>query len=208
MFEFHVLTLGQFSRNRFWNELDTQSYREPICTSTLVKGKVNVVVDPSLPPEEMAKVLFNRTGLRPEMVDMVFLTHAHGDHYVGIELFEKAHWYISGTDREDMKMSDNPRVLELAGKLEPCSPGVLEDMEFIPLPGHTKGTTGLLFDTIDGRTCVCGDAVMTRDFFTHRLGYYNSLDFDKASESIKKLAGLADIVVPGHGNYFLNKRLR
>jgi glyoxylase-like metal-dependent hydrolase (beta-lactamase superfamily II) len=206
MFEFHVLTLGQFSRNRYWGELETQSYREPVCTSTLVKGKLKIVVDPSLPPEDMARVLYNRSGLRPGAIDAVFITHAHGDHYVGIDLFEKARWYIGGIDLEAMKKSDNRRALELARRLEPCGPGAGEGLEFITLPGHTPGTTGMFFDTPDGRVCVCGDAVMTRDFFVHRQGYYNSMDFNQAAESMGKIAQLADLVVPGHDNYFLNRR--
>ena len=209
MFEFHVLTLGQFSRNRFWGELDTQAYRDALCTSTLVKaatGKMNILVDPSLPPDEMAKVLYNRAGMRPDQVDIVFITHAHGDHYVGIELFEKANWYISEIDLDSMKKSGNPRILGIAGKLEPCGSGLANGVEFAALPGHTKGAAGMLFDTADGRVCVCGDAVMTRDFFIHRLGYYNSVDFETAAASIEKIAGLADIVVPGHDNYFLTGR--
>jgi len=206
MFEFHVLTLGQFSRNRFWGELDSQSYRDALCTSTLIKGKVNILVDPALPPDEMTKVLYNRTGLSPDKIDMVFITHAHGDHYVGIELFEKAAWYISEIDLEVVKKSENKRVLELGGKLKVCGNGLVDGVEFPSFPGHTYGTTGILFDTNDGRVCACGDAVMSRDFFDNRLGYYNSLDFDKSTESINKMAALADIVVPGHGNYFLNKR--
>ena len=206
MFEFHVLTIGQFSRNRYWGELDSRAYRNAICTSTLVKGKPNIIVDPSLPPDEMAGVLYNHTGLRPEAVEAVFLTHSHGDHYVGIELFEKARWLISEIDLDTMKKSDNSRVLGIAKKLEICKPGQIEGVEFIPFPGHTLGMTGILFDSIDGRVCICGDAVMTRDFFNHRQGYYNSVDFEKSSESIKKMAEMADIVVPGHSNYFLNKR--
>ena len=112
----------------------------------------------------------------------------------------------SEIDLEAMKKSENPRILGITKKLKVCRPGLIEGVEFIPIPGHTIGTTGILFDTVDGRTCVCGDAVMTRDFFINRQGYYNSVDFAKSSESIEKMAGLADIVVPGHGNYFLNKR--
>ena len=210
MFEFHILTIGQFSRNRFWGELDTQSYRDAICTSTLVKGKYNIIVDPSLPHEEMAKVLYNRSGLKPDKIDFVFLTHMHGDHYVGIELFEKARWIMSGIDLELMKRSDNWRVLELSQKLEPCKTGetegcLIDGLEFVLFPGHTRGMTGMLFDSVDGRVCICGDAVMTRDFFNSRLGYYNSMDFEASTASINKMAGLADIVVPGHSNYFLNK---
>ena len=211
MFDFHVLTLGQFSRNRFWGELDSQSYRDALCTSTLVKGKYNILVDPSLPPDQMTATLFNRTGLSPDKIDIVFVTHMHGDHYVGIELFEKARWLICDIELEAMKKTDNQRVLELTKKLEPCKTDqtegcLMEGLEFILIPGHSKGTTGMLFDSVDGRVCICGDAVMTRDFFNSRLGYYNSVDFDASSASIEKMAKLADIVVPGHSNYFLNKR--
>jgi glyoxylase-like metal-dependent hydrolase (beta-lactamase superfamily II) len=50
---------------------------------------------------------------------------------------------------------------------------------------------------------IAGDAVMTRDFFAHRQGYLNSVDFPQASRTIEEIARIADIVVPGHDNYFL-----
>jgi glyoxylase-like metal-dependent hydrolase (beta-lactamase superfamily II) len=53
---------------------------------------------------------------------------------------------------------------------------------------------------------VVGDAVMTRDFFDEKRGYFNSVDMGLSAESMKKLAKTADIVVPGHGNYFLTGR--
>jgi glyoxylase-like metal-dependent hydrolase (beta-lactamase superfamily II) len=51
---------------------------------------------------------------------------------------------------------------------------------------------------------VAGDAVATRDFWRERRGYFNCADFDLSARSRDKIAGLADIVVPGHDNYFLN----
>ena len=53
---------------------------------------------------------------------------------------------------------------------------------------------------------VAGDSVMTRDFFKDRRGYYNSADFAASAHSIDLLMEKADIVVPGHGNYFLTHR--
>ena len=211
MFEFNVLTLGQFSRNKFWGELDSQSYREPVCTSTLVKGEGNrnLIVDPSLPPERMAKVLYDRSGLKPDNINFVFISHSHGDHFVGIEIFKKAAWLMGASELEIMEMSDNAHTRKFAQRFIPVheNEAVLPvGIEFLSLPGHTLGTMGILFDSRDGRVCVCGDAVMTRDFFDNNQGYYNSADFEKSASSIQKLSELCDIVVPGHDNYFLTGR--
>jgi glyoxylase-like metal-dependent hydrolase (beta-lactamase superfamily II) len=50
-----------------------------------------------------------------------------------------------------------------------------------------------------------GDAVATEDFWRNRLGYFNSVDFAMAGRSMDKIAGLAELIVPGHDNYFLAK---
>ena len=53
---------------------------------------------------------------------------------------------------------------------------------------------------------VAGDAVMTHDFFLARDVYFNTFDRAAAVQSIATIADQADIVVPGHDNYFLNRR--
>jgi glyoxylase-like metal-dependent hydrolase (beta-lactamase superfamily II) len=207
MFEYHVLTIGQFSRNVFWGESETQAYRDAICTSTLVRdGARAIVVDPSLPPDQMAKTLYNRSGLRPDAIGAVFITHAHGDHFVGIECFPDAKWYMSATELARLRVGENGRDRELARRILPAEPDFVRGVDLLALPGHTDGTTALLFDSADGRVAVCGDAVMTRDFFRARRGYFNSMDFESAKASIERLAAAADIIVPGHDNYFIGER--
>ncbi|MDR3139279.1 MAG: MBL fold metallo-hydrolase [Treponema sp.] len=206
MFEFHILTLGRFSRNRFWGELETQAYRDALCTTALIKGKQHILTDPSLPPGEMAKVLFDRSGLRPGAIGAVFITHHHGDHFVGLELFEKARWYMGALELAAMKESQDARTRELAGNIIPLEQGVLEGIEPFPLPGHTSGSMGLLFESPDGRVIVSGDAVMSRDFFRHEAAYFNAVDPEQSRRSIRKIAESADIVVPGHDNYFIVHR--
>jgi len=208
VFEFHILTIGHFSRNLFWGEDQTKAYRDAVCTSTLIRGEKNknIVVDPSRPAELMSEILFNRSGLRPDAVDCVFLTHAHGDHYVGIECFEKAAWYMGAAELEAMKNSGDPRDRELAKRIRPAEPGFAQGIEPILLPGHTSGTTGLIFDTREGRAVICGDAVMTRDYFNARAGHFNQTDKNKTAKSIELLAKSADIIVPGHDIYFLTGR--
>ena len=171
MYEFHILTIGHFSRNLFWGEDQTVAYRDAVCTSTFIKGdKINIVVDPSQPPELMAKTLFNRTGLRPDAINCVFVTHAHGDHYAGIECFEKADWFMGEMEREDMIRSGNPRELEIAERMFNARKGFMDGLETVLFPGHTLGITGLRFDTRDGKAVICGDAVMTRDYFNAKAG--------------------------------------
>ena len=51
---------------------------------------------------------------------------------------------------------------------------------------------------------VAGDAVATRGFRRERRGYFICSDFDLLAGSMDQVDGLADIVVPGHDNYFLN----
>ena len=81
-----------------------------------------------------------------------------------------------------------------------------EGIELIPTPGHTEKHYSLGVETDWGRLVVAGDAAMTIDFFKSEEGFYNSIDFDKASNSIRRIKERADLVVPGHGNYFLNRR--
>jgi glyoxylase-like metal-dependent hydrolase (beta-lactamase superfamily II) len=203
MVDIHVLTIGRFSRNRFWGELDTVAYRDAVCTSSLIRGKTNIVVDPSQAPDEMAQTLYNRSGLRPENIDFVFLTHSHGDHFVGLELFENATWVMSQTDLVPMKQSGQ-REQELATHIQGVDSGELTPgISFVSVPGHTLGTMALLTQSSDGKVAICGDAVMTRDFFRAGVGYYNCVDFEKSTASIAHLASLANIIVPGHDNYFL-----
>lgn len=59
------------------------------------------------------------------------------------------------------------------------------------------------FDWENHWVVIAADAAMTPDFWAERRGYFNSVDFDAAARSIETLAGMADLIVPGHDNYFL-----
>lgn len=206
MFSFHILTIGCFSRNKFWGEEDTKAYRDALCTSTLIKGsKNNIIVDPSQNGDEMERTLFNRSGLHPRDIDTVFFTHHHGDHLVGADVFNHAKWYMSETDLQIMRKGTIEEQ-KFAERTIPVFSDFVFGITEIPLPGHTLGNTGLFFNTSDGRVMICGDAVMTRDFFEAECGYYNSIDFELSTQTIQKIANLADVVIPGHDNYFLVKR--
>ena len=48
-----------------------------------------------------------------------------------------------------------------------------------------------------------GDALATPDFFRERRGYFNAIDFALSARTMDMLADIADILIPGHDNYFL-----
>ncbi len=203
-----VLAIGHLSRNRYWGESDGRAYREPLCTSTLIRTKEHtIVVDPGLPPEEMVRVLDRRAGVAPGWVDIVFLTHFHGDHRVGLAAFPDARWFMAPAEIEHWRhnLTADSTDRELLDRMRPVEPSLLPGIEVIETPGHTPGHASLLLESEGLRVAVAGDAVMTRDFFRSHDYYFNTLDPVAAVASIEMITRAADVVVPGHDNYFLNR---
>ncbi len=196
-----VITIGNLSRNRYWGESDAKGVRSAICTCTLIQGEgFRLLVDPSLSKaDEMTRELDRRTGLKPGDIDAVFITPEHGDHFVGLAHFPQARW-LSGSEVAAAlnKSKKLPKPVEsVAGRL-------YEAIDVIPTPGHTMSHCSLRFDCEGLSVAVTGDAVATRDFWRERRGYFNCVDFDLSARSIGQIAELADVVVPGHDNVFLN----
>jgi glyoxylase-like metal-dependent hydrolase (beta-lactamase superfamily II) len=195
----NVITIGNLSRNRYWGESDERRLRDAWCTCTLITGKgFRLLVDPSLKdPAAMAAELDRRTGLRPEAIDAVFVTHDHGDHHWGLQAFPSAKWYAAAPVAEFINKANT-----YSKPVEAATHRLLGAVDLIHTPGHTKEHRSLHFRCDDQSVVIAGDAVMTRDFFAHRQGYFNSADFEQASHTIEEIARIADIVVPGHDNYF------
>lgn len=195
-----VITIGNLSRNRYWGEGDDRGVRSAICTCTVVQGEgFRLLVDPSITQAElMATELDRRTGLEPGEIDTVFITHEHGDHWFGLAHFPKARWLAAPELAAALNKS-----AKLSGKVEPVSGRLLEAIDILHTPGHTPTHHSLRFDCEGLSVVIAGDAVATRDFWRNRQGYFNSVDFALAAKTMDRIAGLADIVVPGHDNYFL-----
>jgi glyoxylase-like metal-dependent hydrolase (beta-lactamase superfamily II) len=83
---------------------------------------------------------------------------------------------------------------------------ILDATDVLHTPGHTLDHHSLRFDCEGRSVLIAADAAMTRDFWLDRRGYFNSADMNLAGRTIEHLATLADVVVPGHDNYFLNDR--
>ena len=195
-----VVTIGNLSRNRYWGESDARGVRAAICTCTLITGEgFRILVDPSLANEaDMTRELDRRTGTKPRDITAVFVTHQHGDHLAGIAHFPNSKWLAAPAVAEMINKSAKlPRLVEGA------TDRLLDSIDVIPTPGHTNTHHSLHFDCDGLSIVIAGDSVATRDFFGERRGYFNAVDFELSARTMDKLAAMADIIVPGHDNYFL-----
>lgn len=195
-----VITLGNLSRNRYWGESDAKGVRAAICTCSVIAGEdFHLLVDPSLADgEQMARELDRRTGLKPADISAVFVTHEHGDHWAGLSHFPDARWFAGPIVAD---------ILNKTGKfkktIERAKEKLFDAVDVMPTPGHTAGHTSLRFDCEGKSIIAAGDAVATHDFFRDRRGYFNAVDFALSAKTMSRMAKAADIIVPGHDNYFL-----
>lgn len=204
MITFELLTLGNLTRNKFWGESDEKGLRPVLATSTLiVSDKHKIVVDPSC--ENIEEKLFNHSGLKANDIDIVYVTHKHKDHFTGIEVFKDAKWYMANEDLEFLKNNPIAGEEDNINRFLPVGDKLCEDIETVKLPGHTIGCTGLFFKTSEGRVLVSGDAIADKNYFKNDTPYFFCEDYKKNVETIKANKDIADIIVPGHGNYFLVK---
>lgn len=197
-----IITIGNLSRNRYWGERDDQAYRSAICTCTLVQGDhFRLLVDPSLKEaSQMETELFRRSGLHLADVDTIFITHAHGDHHYGLAHFPHARW-LAAAPVADLLNGLGTYVKPV----EAVNTKLLAEIDILHTPGHTYHHYSPRFDCDGASIVIAADAAVTRDFWQERRGYFNSEDFTAATQTIETLATLADIVVPGHDNYFYTR---
>lgn len=202
---FRIINIGTLSRNKFWGE--TSRMREDIsATCTLLElGGHRLLVDPSPRREELARLLYNRAGLRPEAIDMVYVTHWHGDHLFGLRLFEHATWMMAEAGLAEW-YERAPDYRHLHERFVPAEGALPEGVELFPAPGHTLSLAALKALTPWGDLIVAGDAVMNREYFAAEEGYHNSVDFDLAADTVRRIKAAAALVIPGHDNVILNTR--
>ena len=200
--QFTIVNIGCLSMNKYWGE--TERVRSGTATCTVLRaGETTMLVDPSPYPDRLEPMLFDRTGLRPAEIDMVFVTHYHGDHRYSLELFEGKPWLMASAalidwrERSPDDAAQFDRFVAAEGRLP-------EGIRLLHTPGHLPGHHSLVCTTRWGPLVVTGDAVMTRDFFAHEEGYHNSVDFAVASETIRRIKSLASLVIPGHDSLILN----
>jgi glyoxylase-like metal-dependent hydrolase (beta-lactamase superfamily II) len=216
---FDIISIGTLSRNILWNE--AEAVRTPHATTTLVRsGKRHILVDPGLPALALAARLYERTGLRPEQIDTVFLTNFRPAHRGGLSLFTRAKVYVHENEQQAFRERYEPMLQELAegdetrgalkrelSVLDSChaapdqlAPGV----DLFPLFGYTAGTCGLLLALPTMTVMIAGDAVATQEHFLAGQVLPEPFDLEAAKQSLQEVYDIADLIVPGHDNLFLS----
>ncbi len=218
---YDIISIGTLSRNRLWNE--SEPVRTAHATTTLVRtGDRNILVDPGLPAAALAARLFERTGLRPEQIDTVFLTNFRPSHRSGLALFARAKVLIHEVEQqatrqhlemlagqapeEDIDREYIRHELDLLETLAPAEDELSENLDLFPLFGYTPGTSGLLISLPASTVLIAGDAVPTLDHFLAGQVLPDSWDIKAAQESLREAYEIADLIVPSHDNVFQNPR--
>ena len=81
------------------------------------------------------------------------------------------------------------------------------EIEVVPLPGHTFGSVGYLFELAGQRVLACGDLLSApgklREYFWSQWRYMDFQGHVNHMESLVRVAGLGvDLILPGHGAPF------
>lgn len=218
---FDIISIGTLSRNRLWNE--QEAARTPHATTTLIRaGKRHILVDPGLPAAALGARLFERAGVRPEQIDTVFLTNFRPAHRAGLALFSKAKHLIHELEQQasrqhlELMISQSPeedidhklleQELTLLESLHPADDKLAPGVDLFPLFGYTPGTCGLLLSLTTVTVLIAGDAVPTQDHFLAGQVLPDTWDIKAAHEALSEAYEIADLIVPGHDNVFLNPR--
>ncbi|HLL87805.1 MAG TPA: MBL fold metallo-hydrolase [Tepidisphaeraceae bacterium] len=216
-----IISIGTLSRNRLWAESDAR--RTAHATTALIRTTDRaILIDPGLPPPALAARLFERTGLSPDRVDTVFLTNFRPAHRAGLSLFTKAKVLMHQLEIEfaradlDRLLEEAPeqdedaklmrQELKLLDAVQSPEDRLVDGVDLFPLFGYTPGTCGLLVASPTTTTLISGDAVPTYDHFLAGQVLPDAKDIAAAQESMREVYEIADLIVPGHDNLFLNPR--
>ena len=215
-----IISIGTLSRNRLWNET-AAAVRTPHATTTLLRsGKTTILVDPGLPAVVVGARLFERSGLKPEQITAVFLTNFRPAHRDGLAAFPNARWLLHEVERDavrhhllglrDRGDKDVGRVVDkelaILDRTRGPDDKLAEQIDLFPLPGYTPGGCGLLVAEATTTTLIAGDAVPTREHLLAAQILPDAANLEAAQEAMREVYEIADVVVPGHDNLFLNPR--
>jgi glyoxylase-like metal-dependent hydrolase (beta-lactamase superfamily II) len=175
-------------------------------------------VDPALPAEILASRLHERCGLKPEAIDIVFLTCFRPVHRRGLMLFDHARWMMHEEEIEAIgrhlaetaeRAADDEEIsalvrseIVLLERFQPAPDRLTPSVHLYPAPGATPGNAGLLLAMPSRTTIIAGDAILTQDHYEAGRLSEQVVDLERAEASFRDILEIADEIIPGHDNRF------
>jgi glyoxylase-like metal-dependent hydrolase (beta-lactamase superfamily II) len=166
------------------------------------------------------RTALGHAGCRPDDVDVVLMTHMHGDHCVGLyedgrAVFARAEMVVSEAERDfwadeaglnEMQRSQldfaRSAFAAYAGRTALTTPGreVAPGIEMVALPGHTPGHVGYLIGA--AKVLIWGDIVHVPALQIPRPEWYFRFDADPETaiatrRRILERAADDDLIVAG-----------
>ncbi len=221
--EVRIISIGTLAAHPLWDE--KVPVRAAHATTTLIRsGDRTILIDPGLPDRAVAARLSERAGIKPADVTHIFLTSFRPDVFRGILAFDKAKWWISQEEREQVGVPLVAKLQEAAaaddaelkaaleldvGILRRCEPAPDElapHTSLFPLHGVTPGLTGVLVAMPgSGPTIlIAGDAIPTVEHLERGMVLDSAVSVTQAIESFGEAVEIADIIVPGRDNLVAN----
>ncbi|MFH1752330.1 MAG: MBL fold metallo-hydrolase [archaeon] len=173
-------------------------------TVTLIKGEKNVLVDTGgFANTDRIITELEKEGLKPEEIDIVFLTHLHIDHSGNANLFRNARILMKFTCSPYPGQIQRPKEGTLERTELVNGTEIIKDVKVIELPGHSIDLIGLIIESNKGKVVIASDAISSEDWVNLDKKpmpfFYNAEEFEK---SRKKVLEIADYIIPGHGKMF------
>lgn len=144
-------------------------------------AKSHKEVGPLLGPEDQSYIQLEKvTGVKPEEIDLILLTHLHWDHAYHLEKYPNAKIYVSKrelefalnplppffysyenwqTGQEPFFIPAIPRMIQL----DMATTRITEHVSMIPAPGHTPGHMVIVVETDNGPYVLAGDAIIKQE---------------------------------------------
>jgi N-acyl homoserine lactone hydrolase len=183
------------------------------CAVTLLRGERLTLVDVGhVGRRTLLLERLSASGLRPEDIDRIVLTHAHWDHCLNVDCFPSAEVLIHEHELEytaaphpadwatpvwtaDVLRRARVRAVREGDELEP-------GVRVIATPGHSPGSLTLLVDTDEGAAGLVGDALPNRasaGYLAPRLVFW---DEEEARRSARRIVDSCHTIFPGHDRPF------
>lgn len=158
---------------------------------------LNILVDPGVNKGLLLKAL-SKEGLKPDEIDLIFITHYHPDHVLNIGLFPEK----DILDGNIIYRGD--KEIKFSGKIPNTNIKVIET------PGHAHEHACLLVKTEKGKIVIAGDVFWWTDEEEEKTDFESLIkhkdsfvkDKEALTNSRKKILQIANYVIPGHGKMF------